>query len=172
MKNNKGFSLVELIIVIAICAILIGLMVPNLIKYIEKSNVSSDTQFLNTIYKAVVYAASDPDVNRDPKCNGVLTSLTSGPVPLESLFTKSNQFTDEVLESVGLSDMNNVTYRAQLKSAHASNATIYVYCEDESLNKLVMWITTTDKTGKKNTGNTSNTVAGIGNCICVTTMTK
>ncbi|HAL02696.1 MAG TPA: hypothetical protein DCP07_05005, partial [Lachnospiraceae bacterium] len=36
MKNNKGFSLVELIIVIAIMAILVGVMAPQLIKYIEK----------------------------------------------------------------------------------------------------------------------------------------
>ncbi|MBO6205612.1 MAG: prepilin-type N-terminal cleavage/methylation domain-containing protein, partial [Lachnospiraceae bacterium] len=39
MKNNKGFSLVELIIVIAIMAILVGVMAPQLIKYIEKSKV-------------------------------------------------------------------------------------------------------------------------------------
>ncbi|MBR3517707.1 MAG: prepilin-type N-terminal cleavage/methylation domain-containing protein, partial [Lachnospiraceae bacterium] len=31
MKNNKGFSLVELIIVIAIMAILVGVMAPQLI---------------------------------------------------------------------------------------------------------------------------------------------
>ena len=37
MKNNKGFSLVELIIVIAIMAILVGVIAPQLILYIEKS---------------------------------------------------------------------------------------------------------------------------------------
>lgn len=35
-KNNKGFSLVELIIVIAIMAILAGALAPALIKYIAK----------------------------------------------------------------------------------------------------------------------------------------
>ena len=42
--ERKGFSLVELIIVIAIMAILVGVMAPMLIRYIEKSNVSSTFQ--------------------------------------------------------------------------------------------------------------------------------
>ena len=36
MSKNKGFSLVELIIVIAIMAILVGIMVPVLMHFIEK----------------------------------------------------------------------------------------------------------------------------------------
>ena len=40
--NNKGFSLVELIIVIAIMAILVGVLAPQYLKYVEKSRVSAD----------------------------------------------------------------------------------------------------------------------------------
>ena len=40
--NNKGFSLVELIIVIAIMAILAGALAPQLIKYIDNSRKSTD----------------------------------------------------------------------------------------------------------------------------------
>ena len=40
--NNKGFSLVELIIVIAIMAILAGSIAPALIRYIDKSRKSND----------------------------------------------------------------------------------------------------------------------------------
>lgn len=65
MKNNKGFSLVELIIVIAIMAILVGVMAPQLIKWIEKSNVSSDAQFCDTIRQAITTAMSDPTVLAD-----------------------------------------------------------------------------------------------------------
>ena len=58
MKNNKGFSLVELIIVIAIMAILVGVMAPQLIKYIEKTNVSADTQLADTCKTAITTAIS------------------------------------------------------------------------------------------------------------------
>lgn len=62
MKNNKGFSLVELIIVIAIMAILVGVMAPQLIKYIEKTNVSADTQLADTCKTALTTAMMDPAI--------------------------------------------------------------------------------------------------------------
>lgn len=60
-KNNKGFSLVELIIVIAIMAILAGAIAPALIRYIDKSRKSSDVTSAKAIVTAVETALSDND---------------------------------------------------------------------------------------------------------------
>lgn len=51
--NNKGFSLVELIIVIAIMAVLIGVLAPQFIKYVERSRESTDLQNIEEFKTAV-----------------------------------------------------------------------------------------------------------------------
>ena len=56
--NNKGFSLVELIVVIAIMAVLMGILAPALIGNIEKSRETKDLNALDAVYQAVTHAVS------------------------------------------------------------------------------------------------------------------
>lgn len=60
--NNKGFSLVELIIVIAIMAVLIVVLAPQYLKYVEKSRNSTDVTNATEIVTAIQVYAADPDV--------------------------------------------------------------------------------------------------------------
>ena len=57
--GNKGFSLVELIVVIAIMAVLVGVLAPTLIKNVEKSRESTDVQNLDSMRGAVVTMLSN-----------------------------------------------------------------------------------------------------------------
>ena len=59
--NNKGFSLVELIIVIAIMAILIVVLAPQYLKYVEKSRNSTDLQNATEMVTAIQIYAADPE---------------------------------------------------------------------------------------------------------------
>ena len=58
-KNNKGFSLVELIVVIAIMVVLVAVLAPVFSKYIESSRRSTDIQNANSIAEAVLADAAD-----------------------------------------------------------------------------------------------------------------
>ena len=60
--NNKGFSLVELIIVIAIMAILIVVLAPQYLKYVERSRNSTDLQNATEMVTAIQTYAADPEV--------------------------------------------------------------------------------------------------------------
>lgn len=59
--NNKGFSLVELIIVIAIMAILIVVLAPQYLKYVERSRNSTDMQTATEFMDACEVYAADPE---------------------------------------------------------------------------------------------------------------
>jgi type IV pilus assembly protein PilA len=69
-KNNNGFSLVELIIVIAIMAVLVGVLAPQFIKYVEQSRRSRDIATAQEIREAYLADIAD----------GVGASLTATPV--------------------------------------------------------------------------------------------
>lgn len=51
-KNNKGFSLVELIVVVAIMAVLMGVLIPTLITNVEKTKHQKDISALSEVLNA------------------------------------------------------------------------------------------------------------------------
>ncbi len=78
--NNKGFSLVELIIVIAIMAILAGAIAPALIRYIDKSRKSNDVSSCKTIKTAVETALGNEDIYAYlTNISGKITTITIAP---------------------------------------------------------------------------------------------
>ena len=61
-KNNKGFTLVELIIVIAIIAVLSAVLAPQYIAYVEKSRLAMDDSVAAEVKHNVEILAVDAAV--------------------------------------------------------------------------------------------------------------
>ena len=73
-KSNKGFTLVELIVVIVILAILIGVSVSGYSKYIGQSKLNTDVQNAETIRAAVVNAQAETGVYEELLANAEETA--------------------------------------------------------------------------------------------------
>lgn len=81
--NNKGFSLVELIIVIAIMVILVVVIAPQYLKFVNNARISTDIQTADTV-QAAIYAeitqgssVFPPDGNFDGSVAGDVTAFTT-----------------------------------------------------------------------------------------------
>lgn len=143
MKNNKGFSLVELIIVIAIMAILVGVMAPQLIKYVEKTNAANDVQVCDSIRSAIQTAMLDPTVVMDQTYqvpqSGKFSALTGG-----------SKFDDTLKDILGVKDFKEMSN--QLKSSNAGGKLTgqdVIEVQIVNDNTVIVYIIDSDSTGEK-----------------------
>lgn len=95
-ENNKGFSLVELIVVIAIMAVLVGVLAPTLISNIEKSRESKDIQTLDSVASAVQVALGDEKGNEE-----AMKTYKDKNTTLEALLSADDSFATLVKENLG-----------------------------------------------------------------------
>ncbi|MBR6093632.1 MAG: prepilin-type N-terminal cleavage/methylation domain-containing protein [Lachnospiraceae bacterium] len=152
-KSDHGFSLVELIIVIGIMAILVAVMTPMLLKYIEKTNVSSDTQLADSVRQAFVAATTDARVLSDSASEPYFEKLESEDgmnVDSDSSFLGSKCI---MRESVG--DILGVplnTLVDNMRSKHAPDTHVNVKLVN---GQVVVTLTGTDITGKKDTSSST-----------------
>lgn len=100
--NNKGFSLVELIIVIAIMAILIVVLAPQYLKYVEKSRNSTDVTNATEIVTALQVYAADPDA-----ATPVPSSAFTVKVEANANATVPPGFATDALKEAGLLDASD-----------------------------------------------------------------
>ena len=101
--TNKGFSLVELIIVIAIMAVLVGVLAPQFLKYVERSRKSTDVQNVASIVTALQTYAADPMVDSTKALEDGTITLTVGSADVDS--SNCTGHADEALKAAGITSI-------------------------------------------------------------------
>lgn len=102
--GNKGFSLVELIVVIAIMAVLVGVLAPTLIKNIEKSRESKDAQNIEQIKSACEVALQNEEAYQNTVNSSgdvTLVTLTSTKCVVEPTLTDFKNELDGIMKVEG-----------------------------------------------------------------------
>lgn len=125
-RDNRGFSLVELIIVIAIMAILIGVLAPAYLRYVEKARKSSDSDAIATCLNAIETVVIDPEYAEDIDSNTVIhikIKKENNDAKLMFVAMNDDGVTDiKILDNVETAIANiigNYTFKSQDWKAHA-----------------------------------------------------
>ena len=122
---NKGFSLVELIVVIAILAVMVAVLVPTFLSYVENSRAQKDASATGELVQAVKIALADSDIydevcsfstrgnvscyiDKDKEAGYEKYKVVSEPPKKSYSFTTNARVNDEV-PYYGAGDMTGIT---------------------------------------------------------------
>ena len=78
--NNKGFSLVELIVVVLIMAIIAVALAPQVMRWVENSRKSNDIEAYGSLVNALQVAGTDEGVLAELPATGLSVTFTASGV--------------------------------------------------------------------------------------------
>lgn len=130
MNQNKGFSMVELIVVIAIMAVLVGALAPALIKYINKARLSSDIDTGRKIADAIMTSVTSDSV----KENAV---EHSSPYPVKDM--DGGDFKKEVYATLGVNEIKGKAIKDADGNEMENGSPQFYYTLDAAKNKVEVY---------------------------------
>ncbi|MCR5205308.1 MAG: prepilin-type N-terminal cleavage/methylation domain-containing protein [Lachnospiraceae bacterium] len=144
-KNNKGFSLVELIVVVLIIAIIAVALAPQVIRWVENSRIASDLETRNDIEKMCQLALTNEYVFEHVKDGGytitITKDLTGTHVSCDNASATSDPaFWDQFFAIGGYDDLQDFKDSIEIKSTPVSAdeivLTVYVYEDGHTFSTL------------------------------------
>jgi len=126
LKNRKGFTLIELMIVVAILGILAAVAIPAFLKYIKRSKTSEATMNVRKLYDGSVSYFSSEHVDSDGEILEARFPDSSGPKPTVATIgaTKvevNDWDTDSTFEALQFSVADPLYYAYQYDSEGTEN---------------------------------------------------
>jgi prepilin-type N-terminal cleavage/methylation domain-containing protein len=138
--DNKGFSLVELIVVIAIMAVLMGVLAPTLLGNVEKSKLSKDKSSTDTLYTAFTNAAGDYEYSAELVGYQFTYSIDS-----DGKITVDNPSVSEINGSAVTSTQDQKDAIAKVKEYVGADSITYTSKNFKSSGQIIVRVS---KTGK------------------------
>lgn len=92
-SNKKGFTLVELVVVIAIIGVLAAILVPSMMGYVKKARLKTANGNAKTAYNAAAEALADAETQgyqiTTLTASGTRTNVITGSVDLPSTYNEA-----------------------------------------------------------------------------------
>lgn len=114
-KNNKGFSLVELIVVVLIMAIIAVALAPQVLKWVNNSRIAADQDTINAVKTAanLTYANEDLyNANKDNEVKITISKSANLSITGENNGAGGTNFENKFFEYAGVKDASGLKFKS------------------------------------------------------------